>query len=632
MKEEKDLSRYSGEKNPGKLEREISASKDPKRIFGLLIELSVLHEKEGKYHLSLPAIEKAASIAAELRSDDSLASAYHIAGRLYYKTKNYEKSIENYLNALTLRESLNDPDKISATLNNLSIVYIEILKYDNALECLLKALNCSEYTGDHNSVSGICNNIGILYLRTGEVEKANSYFEKSLKIMEKTGNEKILSDLYMNIGISLCETGDYEDSLEYFKKSADIKRRIKDEKGISSVFLNLGKAYKFLGNYSEALNLLNESLNERTVSGDKKDLATVNHTIGTVYMETGDMIKALSFLEKAYEFSADIDMLYHKIEIVKDLSEVSKNLGDYDRAYELLKEYYRIKEAINDNEKKTKMMELELSHEIDKIERENRILTEKNIELEQAKKKIDLQKLELQKVNDELAGVLQLKENLLGLISKDIKENIGSIKSVAELISMMKRDDKDDYGRYLKSIGEAVKTSLDLIEKITFLSRLEDSTFILKLEKKNIASLLERDIPALKKSASKKNIELKTVINEKNLIVMLDETSFCEILENLVENAVQHSEQGQEIQIELSRKSENAVLTVRDRGIPLMADKTNSVFDKFGSYMRNGIHGERNSGLSFAIVKRLVECHKGSITIKSDKKSGTEFKIIFPLA
>ncbi|MBN1619277.1 tetratricopeptide repeat protein [candidate division WOR-3 bacterium] len=631
MKEENDLSRESRERNSGLVEKEISASKDSKKTFSLLIELSVLHEKEGKYHLSLQAIEKATIIAAEVRSDDSLATAYHIAGRLYYKIKNYEKSIENYLNALTLRESLNDPDKISATLNNLSIVYIEILKYDNALECLLKALNCSEYTGDHNSVSGICNNIGILYLRTGEVEKANSYFEKSLKIIEKTGDDKILSDLYMNIGISLCETEDYEDSLEYFKKSADIKRKIKDRKGISSVFLNLGKAYKFLGNYSEALKLLNESLNERMSSGDKKDLATVNHTIGSVYMETGDMKKALSFLEKAYEYSSDIDMLYHKIEIVKDLSEVSKNLGEYDRAYELLIEYYRIKEAINDNEKKTKMMELELSHEIDKIERENRILTDKNIELEQAKKKIDLQKIELQKVNDELAGVLQLKENLLDVISKDIKENIGSIKSVAELIAMMKRDNKDDYGRYLKSIGEAVRTSLDLIEKITVLSRLEDPNFILKLEKKNIASLLERDLQALEKSAQKKNVELKTVVNEKNLNVMLDETSFYEILENLIENAVQHSEQGQKIQIELTRKSGNAVLTFRDKGISIMADKANSVFDKFGSSLRNGIHGERNSGLGFAIVKRLVECHKGTINVKSDKNSGTEYKIILPL-
>ncbi|MBN2363707.1 tetratricopeptide repeat-containing sensor histidine kinase [candidate division WOR-3 bacterium] len=632
MKEKNRSTSDISELNPKVLEQKISKSDDPKKKISMLIELVAYHEKNRNYHLSLQTLDRALTMAIEDRNDDALATVYHITGRIYYSIKNYEKSIENYLNALTLRESLDDPDKISATLNNLSIVYIEILRYDNALECLFKALNCSEYTGDYRSLSGICNNIGILYLRSGDIDKANNYFEKSLKTMENAGDDQILSDLYMNIGTTLCETNDFKESLEYFEKSIKIKQKINDTRGLSSVMLNLGKAYQGIGNFSESLNLLNKSLEERKKTGDKKDLATINHAIGAVYVEIGDNQKARDYFEKAYAYSSGIDMPYHKNEIVKDLSEICKKLGDFDKAYKLLIEYYKIQEVINDNEKKTKIIDIELNHEIDKIERENKIFKEKNLELEKAKKKIDLHQVELNKVYEELAKVIQVKENLFGFISKDLKESMDSINSAIELMSAKKNEDSGDSCKYIKSISETVKDSLGLIERITRLSHLEEPSFSLKLTKKDIPVCLEKHFPLFEKTAQKKNISLKLSVKTVRAEVFIDESAFIEIIENVLENSIKYTEPGGIIEIEISHKSGNAVLTVKDNGLGTLSEYIPSIGEKFLPSSRNGTRGEKSAWLGLVIAKKLVIFHKGSISVRSEINSGTEFRILLPLA
>ncbi|MBN1149745.1 tetratricopeptide repeat protein [candidate division WOR-3 bacterium] len=621
----------TGENFPNS-KKDISQTDNPRDKLDVLFDLAQDYSKKGDFHLSLKTLDNALNLAIESRNDDGMASAYHMIGTVYFKIKNYDKATENYLNALSLREAMEAPEKIAATLNNLSIIYIETLKYDTALECLFKALSSSEFAGDNKSVSGICNNIGILYLRNGEIDKANQYFEKSLKTIKSTGDEKILSNLYMNIAMSLCESQSYRDSLEYFEKSIELKRKIDDPWGLSSAYLNLGEAHKNLGNFEEALGFLNKSLKERVKIGDKKDLAMVNSAIGSVYSGKGDMLNAREYFEKAYFYSTGIEMAYHRKEIVKNMAEISRKLGDLSRAYDLIVEYYQIQENINENEKKSRMREIELNYEIDRIERENKIVSERNTELEKTKRKLDYARIELKKIAEELSSAVQSKDNLFDLISQDIRNSLDFVQTNLNFLALKGNVENSEISQSLKSVFERVNYSRLLIEKIARIFELENPSFGLKLKKEDLNTLIGSLMPSLKEACKDKNIDLELCACESSLAVYLDKIAFEEILDSILVSMIKFAKRDSLLELKLSKNVKESFIKIKYNGPGMFLEYIPSFDEKIQASTRIGLDLDKEIWLSLLIAKKLIELHRGKFSIDNDIHKGTEFTISLPLA
>ena len=106
-----------------------------------------------------------------------------------------------------------------------------------------------------------------------------------------------------------------------------------------------------------------------------------------------------------------------------------------------------------------------------------------------------------------------------------------------------------------------------------------------------------------------------------------DQDRLTQVFLNLMQNAVQHTQEGQVIALGGERTSAGVVLWVRDEGEGMSEEMVEHVFERF----YRGTGGEdAGAGLGLAIVRAMVEAHEGSIAVESRPGTGARFTISLP--
>jgi two-component system phosphate regulon sensor histidine kinase PhoR len=101
------------------------------------------------------------------------------------------------------------------------------------------------------------------------------------------------------------------------------------------------------------------------------------------------------------------------------------------------------------------------------------------------------------------------------------------------------------------------------------------------------------------------------------------------VVDNLVGNAIKYSRPGDQIEVEVRRDEDRAILTVRDHGPGIPKESLGRIFDRFYRVPGSGSAG---AGLGLALVKEVVDWHGGCMTIESEPGVGSTFSVSLPVA
>src|SRR5258706_260732 len=130
--------------------------------------------------------------------------------------------------------------------------------------------------------------------------------------------------------------------------------------------------------------------------------------------------------------------------------------------------------------------------------------------------------------------------------------------------------------------------------------------------------------------ARKKNINISTNISETHYI-MGDEKNLVELFVILLDNAIKYSPQKKNVSIASKRIDGKVVIAVEDAGIGIKREDIPHIFDRF--YRVDESRTKQKTpgyGLGLSIAKRIVDMHKGTISVESEVGHGTVFTVTFP--
>jgi signal transduction histidine kinase len=140
----------------------------------------------------------------------------------------------------------------------------------------------------------------------------------------------------------------------------------------------------------------------------------------------------------------------------------------------------------------------------------------------------------------------------------------------------------------------------------------------------DLALVISEVLRQLSEGASGKGVKLVAEQPEEVLVFAFDPELMKVALTNLVQNAIQASESGTEVQIRIGADSDRVRILVTDHGVGIKADQLENIFNPFFTTKADGV------GLGLALVAKIVDEHHGKITVFSEPGSGTTFEITLP--
>ena len=237
---------------------------------------------------------------------------------------------------------------------------------------------------------------------------------------------------------------------------------------------------------------------------------------------------------------------------------------------------------------------------------------------------------EFNELTDKLQQSEQLRRQFVSDASHELKTPLASIKLLSD--SILQNDmDVDTVREFVADIGDEADRLTRMSEKLLSLTRFHPSVGS-DCEITYFRPTIERVQRMLSTIADMACVELSTEIVEDSSILILEDDLY-QIIFNLVENGIKYNVPGGTLTVRLTRRAENACLTVTDTGMGIPPESIEKIFDRFYRVDKARSRQTGGSGLGLAIVRDMVERNGGSITVASSHTppTGTTFTLSFPI-
>jgi two-component system phosphate regulon sensor histidine kinase PhoR len=147
----------------------------------------------------------------------------------------------------------------------------------------------------------------------------------------------------------------------------------------------------------------------------------------------------------------------------------------------------------------------------------------------------------------------------------------------------------------------------------------------------DLRDVVERAIDLSARRVAAAEMTLASQLEEDLPPVRLDANAFTLAVLNLIDNAVKYAAEGKKILLELARRDDRIVLSVRDWGPGIDPDEHAQIFERFYRARAIRLKPIRGSGIGLALVQHIARAHGGDAEVESRPGEGSTFSIWLPI-
>jgi signal transduction histidine kinase len=217
----------------------------------------------------------------------------------------------------------------------------------------------------------------------------------------------------------------------------------------------------------------------------------------------------------------------------------------------------------------------------------------------------------------EISARLSSLGTLAAGVTHEIRNPLGVIQSKLELLPG-KLDDKEFLMNLSEVLPRHIERIVGLINRLLFFARPEKKM----TQKIKIAQILQDTIDLVDGEASRRNIKISREI--KDFEVLGDFGQLSQVFLNIMLNAIQSMGAGGELKVSTSSHDNWVKASISDTGPGIAPENVEKIFDPFFTTRSSG------TGLGLSIARRIVEEHKGEISVVSEPGRGATFTVKLP--
>jgi signal transduction histidine kinase len=222
-----------------------------------------------------------------------------------------------------------------------------------------------------------------------------------------------------------------------------------------------------------------------------------------------------------------------------------------------------------------------------------------------------------------------LRRNMVADVAHELRTPLSNIRGYLEAVNdgLMKPD-----AEAIRSLNEEASRLSRLVDELQELSLAEAGELRLECQSEDITELLDRSVSAFQAQAAAKGISLSLDPGGKLPAVNIDSQRIAQVLYNLLDNAMAHTESGGAITISARQEGKWVEVAVTDTGAGIPDEDLPYIFERFYRVDKSRARATGGSGLGLTIAKGLVEAHGGEIKVSSEPGKGSRFSFIMPVA
>jgi two-component system phosphate regulon sensor histidine kinase PhoR len=233
--------------------------------------------------------------------------------------------------------------------------------------------------------------------------------------------------------------------------------------------------------------------------------------------------------------------------------------------------------------------------------------------------------------------VEEMRVDFVANASHELRTPLAALSGFIETLKGPARNDTAARERFLDIMEAQAKRMARLIDDLLSLSRIELAAHVRPQTPVDLLPIVRQVIDALQMLARDRGVEVTVTAPKEPLIVSGDRDELTRVFENLVENALKYGASGKRVDITLSRAfnvsgGEEAVAAVRDYGPGISAEHLPRLTERFYRVDVTESRAQGGTGLGLALVKHIMNRHRGRVTIESRPGEGATFTVRLPVS
>ena len=183
-------------------------------------------------------------------------------------------------------------------------------------------------------------------------------------------------------------------------------------------------------------------------------------------------------------------------------------------------------------------------------------------------------------------------------------------------------------GEYGQMITVEARHLARLIDNVLCYARINDPASEYDFETIDFGEVVQESIDRFRPQLQANGFEVQVRVPSDPISVRADHIRLVQVFDNLIDNAIKYAASGKWLGVSVSQSGRWVTAEVSDHGEGIPPAELSRVFERF--YRRKGTR-HRGAGLGLAIVRQVVEDHKGTVRMSSTSGQGSRVEIVLPI-
>ena len=227
--------------------------------------------------------------------------------------------------------------------------------------------------------------------------------------------------------------------------------------------------------------------------------------------------------------------------------------------------------------------------------------------------------------------ISEIKNDFINNMTHELKTPISTIRLSSETL-LNETNEPEKIQRYASIIYKENKRLEHQVERVLNIAKLDKGEVKFKCSDFDLHEIIEEakenfELNQLEENGGKIDLNLTAI----NSVIHSDKVHLTNVIYNLLDNALKYCDKTPNIKVTTVSDKHKVIIWFIDNGKGISKENVKFIFDKFYRVPTGNLHDVKGFGLGLFYVKSILEKLGGTVTVKSQLKKGSEFKISIPL-